>query len=90
VAAIAIWLLSLAGCGVDAESVAKIRAANDFHCNEDKVSVESVGGTSYRAKGCGETEVYDCNGSAVGTGIMGSETTEYVCVPEKRGHHDDD
>jgi hypothetical protein len=73
---------SATGC-VDAESIARTRAANDFECDEDKVNVTNIGGTSFRADGCGQKGVYTCTASE---GYSGT-TTDYACVPEaKRAH----
>jgi hypothetical protein len=79
-----LFALSLVAC-VDAESVVKTRAANDFHCNEEHVDVTNVGGTSFQAKGCGYSEVYDCTGSDSYRGT----TTDYTCVPEGKKHKKD-
>jgi hypothetical protein len=79
-----------AGC-VHAEDVARTRAASDFHCEEDKIDVTNIGGTSYRAKGCGYNTVYDCTGSQVGGTYNGAGggTTDYVCVPEHESEKDE-
>lgn len=55
------WVLS--GCMTHP---VKIRAANDFRCPEESVEVESVGGSGWRATGCGQTATYVCqqNGSS--------------------------
>jgi hypothetical protein len=61
-----------------------VRAANDFGCSKEQITITNIGGTSYRAEGCGQNVVYDCTGSAVqsGPGQMGGVTSNYVCVPE--------
>ena len=69
--------LLLTGC-ISAASTAKTRAANDFSCPEDQITVASVGGDSYRADGCGKSVVYDCGASDAYKG----QTTNYTCVPE--------
>lgn len=69
--------LALGAC-VNVQDVAQTRAANDFRCAEDKVNVWSIGGTSFRADGCGKTAVYNCTAS---DGYQGS-VTDYTCVPE--------
>jgi len=65
------------GC-VSAEGTAQTRAANDFACPESQVTVSSIGGTSYRAVGCGKTTIYTC---AASDGSRGS-VTAYACRPE--------
>jgi hypothetical protein len=67
---------------VHPEDIARTRAANDFHCAEDDINIEELGGTSYRAKGCGYNEVYDCTGSAASVSRYGQVNSNYVCVPE--------
>jgi hypothetical protein len=61
------------------EDAARARAANDLRCPEDKVTLVEIEGTSYRAKGCGDSAIYDCTQSTWGA--------EYLCVPEAEGHH---
>jgi hypothetical protein len=76
--------VSTAACATGGmEDAARARAANDLKCPEDKVNLVEIGGTSYRAKGCGDSAVYDCTQSA------GHSTldAEYLCVPEGEGHH---
>jgi hypothetical protein len=71
----------LSGC-VSASGTVKTRAANDFSCSEGAVTVKdigaNIGGTSYKAEGCGQTAVYDCSQSFGGH-------TGYECVPEGKG-----
>lgn len=69
--------LGVSGC-VSAMGTAKTRAANDFQCQEENVVVTSIGGTSYRATGCGKAAVYNCAASDAHKG----STTSYACVPE--------
>jgi hypothetical protein len=68
---------SLAGC-VTPAGIAKTRAASDFGCPEDQVSVAEIGGTSYRAVGCDQAAVYNCSGSDSYKGT----TNNYTCIPE--------
>ena len=75
--AFGLFVVGSSGC-VDAEDVARTRAANDFGCAESAVEITNIGGTSYRAHGCGKSAVYNCGGS---TAVRGA-TTDYVCVPE--------
>jgi len=74
-------LLVLAACGTTALDVARARAVHDFHCSEDEISVSEVAGTSYEAKGCGDSAVYNCARSDVSRG-----RNNYLCVRE--GDHD--
>ncbi len=41
-------------------TTAAIRAANDFSCPSNEVQITNVGGTSYRAEGCGKRATYTC------------------------------
>lgn len=66
----------LAGCMASTpSSVVATRAAHDFHCDEDDIKVENIGGKSYAATGCGHERTYDCVGSMrMDVGL--------TCVPE--------
>jgi hypothetical protein len=44
----------------------------------DNIEIQNIGGTSYRAAGCGHDAVYDCTASAADRG----STSDYACVPE--------
>jgi hypothetical protein len=46
------------------------RASNDFPCAPERITIAELGGTSFRATGCGSTVVYDCPSS-------------FLCVPER-------
>jgi hypothetical protein len=62
---------------------ARTRAANDFGCAEDRIQVTDIGGTSYRASGCGQSATYDCvQSTAKGFGFGGPQV---ACVPEGAG-----
>jgi hypothetical protein len=52
--------------GASGPQVVRTRAVNEFSCPAEKVTVEELGGTSYRAKGCGQTATYTCMGGNVG------------------------
>lgn len=52
-------LLSLTGC-VTQGSVVRTRALNDLSCDEKQIEVVNIGGTSYRARGCGQEATYNC------------------------------
>jgi hypothetical protein len=84
---VVLFALSTAGCGDALEDAARARAANDLNCPEDKVTLIEIGGTSYRAKGCGDSAVYDC---AQSSGHAGSLDADYVCVPEGARRHRSD
>jgi hypothetical protein len=64
----------LVGC-VQMPDIVRTRASNDFPCASDQVSVRGIGGTSFRATGCGHEETYDCSTTGAG----------YLCVPERAG-----
>ena len=74
-------LLGLAACAhtgantmvFDVGSLARNRAAIDFHCAQDKITVSKVGGglgpnsasvESYGAVGCGQSAFYRCEDKA--------------------------
>ncbi len=73
-ASIALFTLvsSLTGC-VTMAGIAKTRASNDLRCAEDQIVVANIGGSSYRATGCGQEATYNC--------IQSSEST-LACVRE--------
>ncbi len=77
---IPIFALVTSGCS-STESVAHTRAANDFSCSKDQVVVTSIGGTSYRATGCGHVATYDCV-EAASHGFLFFRRHSYLCVPE--------
>jgi hypothetical protein len=54
---------SLPGC-LTLSGIVKTRAANDFGCPEDDVTVVRIAGTSYRANGCDESAIYNCYGAS--------------------------
>ena len=66
---VVLFVLSIAaatsGC-VTHETVTRTRAANDFPCEEQQVEVVNIGGTSYRATGCGKQATYNCIGGQQG------------------------
>jgi hypothetical protein len=78
---VAFHVLLAAGCS-STSSTARTRAANDFACDEEKVEVADIGGTSYRVTGCGRTAVYDCSESA-SHGFAFFRRHEFLCVPEQ-------
>jgi hypothetical protein len=74
---VAVAAISLSAC-ITPQGTAKTRAANDFQCAEDGVTVTNIGGTSYRAEGCGKTAVYNCAASDAQRGTA----SNYACIPE--------
>jgi hypothetical protein len=63
VAAIAALLFpSMTGCGASQQSVVATRATHEFSCPKDQVVVEELGGSSYRAHGCGQVATFTCMG----------------------------
>ena len=39
----------------------RVRFSKEFSCAEQDVQVEDLGGSAYRASGCGQTATYVCN-----------------------------
>jgi hypothetical protein len=64
----------LSGC-VTMQGTAKTRAANDLKCPEEQIAVVNIGGSSYRATGCGQEATYNC--------IQSSEST-LACAREEQ------
>ncbi len=57
---VAVLLLGfLVGCG-SGYGAARQRYAREYRCSASGVDVESLGGYSYRASGCGREAVYFC------------------------------
>jgi hypothetical protein len=48
------------GCEFEASGTVRARAASDFGCSDSEIEVERVPGSSYRATGCGQTNLYTC------------------------------
>lgn len=67
--------LFLLGACVTMFDVAKTRAANDLRCPEEQIIVANIGGSSFRAIGCGQEATYNC--------IQSSENT-LACVREEQ------
>lgn len=68
------FTLLAVGC-VTMAGTAQTRAANDLKCPEDQVVVANIGGTSFRATGCGQEATYNCGQSTANT---------LVCVREEQ------
>jgi len=62
------------GC-VTMQGTAQTRAANDLRCPEEQVVVANIGGSSYRATGCGQEATYNCGASTGST---------FVCMREEQ------
>ena len=71
---VALALSTATGC-VTMAGIAKTRASNDLRCSEDQIVVANIGGSSYRASGCGQEATYNC--------IQSSEST-LACVREEQ------
>jgi hypothetical protein len=54
------------GQGASPETVVNKRAPADLSCAKEKIAVENVGGTSFRATGCGQSATYTCMGGNAG------------------------
>jgi hypothetical protein len=50
-------------CGGNTAQVVRQRATYDIKCPAAKIKVDSLGGTSYAAAGCGRPATYMCSGS---------------------------
>ena len=62
------FALVLAGChcGPSAESVARARAANEFHCPLSEVTSKVVSDPTIRVDACGHYPTYTCPASYYG------------------------
>lgn len=65
------------GC-VSMEGTAHTRAVNDLRCSEDQVVVKNIGGSSYRATGCGQEATYNCGQSTGSTFVCQREEQRAV------------
>jgi hypothetical protein len=58
------WVLVVsivaAGCAATQDSVVKTRYAREAGCAEPQVKVEDLGGSAYKASGCGTAMTYVC------------------------------
>ena len=69
-------VLALAtGACVTMAGVAQTRAANDLKCPEDQIAIANIGGSSFRATGCGQEATYNC--------VQSSQST-LACVREEQ------
>jgi hypothetical protein len=76
-AVFAATMLGLSACGESwAEHNVRVKAADAFRCDEDKVKVEEWGPNTYRARGCKKTATYTC--------VQGGGSTDTpTCTREK-------
>jgi hypothetical protein len=82
-----LWPLALlvsSGCADHIADAVRARAAHDYKCGPDDIDVTLVAGTAYRAKGCGENEIYDCVMAAINRGAG-----DYLCRPESQSNGED-
>ena len=71
--------LGAAGC-VTMETTARTRASNDLRCGEESVVVKNIGGSSYRATGCGQEVTYNCAQSSGNTFVCRREEQKPVAA----------
>lgn len=64
-----------AGCAATQDSVVKTRYAREAGCAEPQVKIEDLGGSAYKASGCGAAMTYVC---AYG----GTSGRSAICVKE--------
>jgi hypothetical protein len=70
------------GCGgAPPQAVVATRASNEFSCPKDKVQIQALGGTSYKATGCGMTATYTCMGGNFGNPYDAMCTREGNATP---------
>ena len=53
-------LVPLSGCTMLKMNAVKERAAFDFSCDQDAITVQNIGGDSFGAEGCGQKGSYVC------------------------------
>ncbi len=73
--AIPVLALASLGCATMEDTV-QTRASNDLKCPEERITVNNIGGTSYRATGCRQEATYNCTQST----LQGAVT----CVREEQ------
>lgn len=71
---IVLLLAATASCATMAGTV-RDRAAADYHCEPDSITVEELPGNAYHATGCGREATYSCQTSRSMTGMWGQETS---------------
>lgn len=83
----ALALFPILGCSTVRDD-ARARAANEFGCDSDQISVEAMGADGYRASGCGREAVFVCSRpktTRINPAYIGDLTT---CVREGEIVHD--
>ena len=55
--------------------IRRTRASNDLNCPEEQITVANIGGSSFRASGCGQQATYNC--------VQSSQNT-LACVREEQ------
>ena len=61
----ALTLLLLASCATHPPVV--VRAAQDFQCPEGEIDTRDLGNGGWRAEGCGQMAIYDCQATDGGS-----------------------
>ena len=70
------------GCGgAPPQAVVATRASNEFSCPKEQVNVQNIGGTSYKASGCGQAATYTCMGGNFGNPFDAMCTREGNATP---------
>jgi hypothetical protein len=80
-----VGVIGTAGClfgqGASPQTVVQTRASNEFSCPKEKVQLQALGGTSFKATGCGQTATYTCMGGNVGNPYDAICTKEGATAP---------
>ena len=76
-------VLATVGCAT-METTAHTRAVNDLRCAQDQVVIKNIGGSSFRATGCGQEATYNCGQSSTDTFVCQRE--EQRAVTTKSAH----
>jgi hypothetical protein len=71
----------LFGQGAPPRTVVQTRASNEFNCPKEKLQIQELGGTSFKATGCGMTATYTCMGGNVGNPYDAMCTREGNATP---------
>jgi hypothetical protein len=56
----------LFGQGASPQTVVQTRASNEFACAKEKMQIQPLSSTSFKATGCGMTATYTCLGGNLG------------------------
>ncbi|HEY6463244.1 MAG TPA: hypothetical protein VIY73_23915, partial [Polyangiaceae bacterium] len=71
----------LFGQGASPKTVVQTRASNEFSCAKEKLQIQELGGTSFKATGCGMTATYTCMGGNLGNPYDAMCTREGNATP---------